>query len=180
MDETLSPQQLASEGKSAYQQGNYPLAGQAFAAAAEGFRSAGDELSAAEMANNRSVVLLQAGDPQGALLAVEGTDVIFASAGDVRRQGMALANRGAALEAQGKLQEAIAVYQQAADLFKENGEHELRAPLMQSLAALQLRTGRRWQGLATMQAGLEETKSPSPRQSLLKKLLGVFLQRLGF
>jgi len=179
MNEPLSPQQLASEGKSAYQKGDFQGAGRAFAAAADGFRSAGDGLSAAEMANNRSVALLQAGDPKGSLQAVEGTDAVFAAAGDTRRQAMAVANRGAALEGLGRLQEAIAVYQQAADLMKKIGAHDLRAPLMQSLATLQLRTGSRLQGLATMQSGLEEMPQPGARQSLLKRMLGLLMRWLG-
>ncbi len=179
MTETISPQQLASEGKAAYQRGNFSEAAQVFEAAAQGFTSAGDALSAAEMANNRSVALLQAKDPEGALRAVEGTDAIFCAAGDARRQGMSLANRGAALEALGRLDAAIADYESAAELFKQIGEHPLRAPLMQSLATLQLRTGRHLQGLATMQSGLEETEKPSAPQSFLKKLLSVPLRWLG-
>jgi tetratricopeptide (TPR) repeat protein len=179
MTETLTPEQLALEGKSAYQNGEYQKAARAFAAAAEAFTADGDGLSAAEMANNRSVSLLQAGDPRGALQAVEGTDGTFASAGDVRRQAMALANTGAALEALQRSHAAVAAYEQAAELFKSIGEHELRAPLMQSLAALQLRSGRHLQGLATMQSGLEEIKQPSSRQNILKRLLKMLLNRLG-
>ncbi len=179
MNETLSPQQLAAEGKAAYQKGSYLEAAQEFEAAAQGFTSAGDALSAAEMANNRSVALLQAKDPEGALHAVEGTGEIFSAAGDASRQGMSLANRGAALEALGRIEEAIADYEAAAELFKKIGEHRLRAPLMQSLATLQLRTGRHLQGLATMQSGLEESEKPSTRQSLLKRLLRVPLRWLG-
>jgi tetratricopeptide (TPR) repeat protein len=179
MNETLSPHQLASEGKTSYQKGDYLGAANAFEAAALGYTAAGDTLNAAEMANNRSVALLQAGDPEGALQAVEGTDIIFYSYGDGRRQGMALANHAAALEALGKLDEGINDYEAAADIFKQIGEHQLRAPLMQSLATLQLRTGRHLQGLATMESGLEEAEKPSTSQSLLKRLLRFPLRWLG-
>jgi tetratricopeptide (TPR) repeat protein len=179
MRETLTPEHLAAEGQSAYQNGDFQAAERAFAAAADGFAQAGDALNAAEMANNRSVTLLMAKDARGALRVVEGTEAVFASAGDARRQGMALANRGAALEALHRNEEAISAYEQAAELFKSIGEHELRAPLMESLAVLQLRSGRRLQGLVTMQSGLEALKNPAPRQNILKKLLQWLLYRLG-
>ncbi len=179
MSDTLSPDHLASEGKRAYESGDFWGASRAFAAAAEGYASAGDALSAAEMANNRSVALLRAGDAHQALKAVDGTEAVFAAGGDTRRQAMALANRGAALEALGRSQEAIAVYQQAADLFKEIGEHDLRASLMQSLATLQLRKGNRLLGLGVLRAGLEEKPDPSARQSLIKRLLGWLFRFMG-
>jgi tetratricopeptide (TPR) repeat protein len=179
MSETLTPEHQAAEGKRAYQRGAFQEAARAFAFAAEGFTSAGDALSAAEMANNRSVALLQAKDARGALHAVEGTETVFAAAGDVRRQGMALANQGAALEALRRHEEALAAYERAAELFKDIGEHALRAPLLEALAVLQMRSGRRLQGLATMQSGLEEVNKPGPRQNILKKLLQWLLRRLG-
>src|SRR5574341_473332 len=106
MDENISVKQLVSEGKSAYQQGDFLAAARAFDAAARGYAAAGDALNAAEMSNNSSVSFLQAGEAQEALRAVEGTPATFANAGDVRRQGISLGNLGAALEAVGRLDEA--------------------------------------------------------------------------
>jgi tetratricopeptide (TPR) repeat protein len=173
MTEILTPQQLSSEGESAYRRGLYPVAAQAFQAAAQGFASQGESLMAAEMANNASVALLKAGDAQGALQAVEGTQAEFARAGDLRCQGMAAGNRGAALEALGQLEEAAAAYQQSADLLKEAGEMELRAFVMQSLSALQLRMGQHLQAYGTMYAGVQGIQKPNPRQKLLKKLMEI-------
>jgi tetratricopeptide (TPR) repeat protein len=171
MNEKQSPAQLNEDGKAAYQKGNFQDAACIFQAAAEAYRASGDELNEAEMANNRGVALLQAGDAHGALRAVEGTDLTFLAAKDFRRQAMALGNQAAALEALERFDEAIAAYEQGAELFKQIGEHDLRAPLMQSLATLQLRTGKQLQAIATMRSGLGEIKQPSPRQRLLKKLL---------
>jgi hypothetical protein len=50
---------------------------------------------------------------------------------------------------------------------------------MQSLAALQLRTGRQLQAAASMQAGLEDAEILSPQQKLLKKLLDWPMRLLG-
>lgn len=173
MSDAASPNQLAKEGKAAYQRGDYLEAAHAFEAARQGYLALGDRLMAAEMANNCSVAYLQAGDGEAALAAVEGSETIFAEAGDLRRQGMALGNRGAALEALERNEEAIAAYQQAAQILEQAKEDQLRAQVMQSLSMLQFQMGRQLQALATMQNGLEGVQRPSPKQKMLKKLLNI-------
>lgn len=170
------PVAICEEGKRVYQEGEYQKAAEIFLIAAEGYRQAGNASDAAEMDNNRSVALLQAGQAEAALQAVVGTVEIFAAAGDHRRQAMALGNRAAALSKLNRLPEAIADYQQAADLFKQIGEHELRAPVLQALSMLQLRSGRQVESLVTMNAGLNEFEKPKPRQRFLKKLLDLPLK----
>ncbi len=165
------PEQLSVEGKSVYQKGDFLKAAEIFLAAAEGYQIAGDTVSSAEMANNRSVALLQGGQAEAALQAVQGTIEVFASTGDKRRQAMAFGNRAAALNKLNRVDEAISDYSQAADLFKQVGEHDLRAPVLQALSVLQLRSGRQLESLASMNAGLNEYEQPKPRQRLLKKLL---------
>jgi tetratricopeptide (TPR) repeat protein len=91
----------------------------------------------------------------------------------LRRQGLALGNLAAALEANGRLEEAVELYQQSADVLKQAGEDQLRANVMQSLSAVQLRTGRQLEALASMSAGLEDIKHPNPKQSILKRLLRI-------
>ncbi len=178
MSQPVNPDQLSSQGKSAYQRGDFLEAAEAFQAAAEGYQLVGDTLNKAEMANNRSVALLQAGQAEAALQAVQGTPEIFANASDRRRQAMALGNRAAALNKLNRVDEAIADYENAADLFKQLGEHDLRAPLLQALSVLQLRTGRQLESLASMNAGLNEYEQPKPRQRLLKKLLDIPMKLL--
>ena len=173
MSDTVSPDKLTKEGKSAYQNGDYLTAAQEFEAAQQGYLSQGDKLTAAELANNRSVAYLQAGDGQAALKAVEGTAAIFAEAGDLRRQGMALGNLASALEAVDRIDEAAEAYLQSASVLEKAGEDQLRANVMHSLSMLQFRSGKQLQALASMQSGLEGVKRPSPKQSLLKKLLGI-------
>jgi tetratricopeptide (TPR) repeat protein len=171
MNEMLSPQLLAAEGQTAYKRGDYLAAANTFEAASASYKSAGDHLSAAEMANNRSVALLQAGDAQLSLDAVLGTDEIFAEAGDVRRQAMALGNQAAALEALRRLDEAIDAYERSAELLSQIEDRETRVSVMQALSALQLRRGRQLEALATMQAGLNGVKHPTPKQRMLRRLL---------
>ena len=168
-----TPEQLSIEGKNAYQKGDYLQAGEIFLQAAEAYQIAGDAISSAEMANNRSVALLQAGQADASLEALQGTIEIFETSGDKRRQAMAYGNRAAALNKLNRVEEAISDYSMASDLFKQVGEHDLRAPVLQALSVLQLRTGHQLESLSSMTAGLNEYEQPKPRQRLLKRLLDI-------
>lgn len=173
MSETLNPQKLSKEGKAAYQRGDYLPAAKSFEAAAQGFQAEEKPLEAAEEANNAGVAFLMAGEHADSLRVVEGTPAVFAAAGDICRQGVALGNYAAALEALGRTDEAIEAYQQSAELLAQAGEDQMRAKAMQSLSGLQMRSGRQMQAIATMQSGLEGLKKPSLQQRVMKKLLDV-------
>jgi tetratricopeptide (TPR) repeat protein len=177
--EAVTAEKLKEEGQTAYQNGDYQAAGRLFAAASQAFETRKESIQAAEMANNSSVAWLQAGDADQALQAVSGTDAVFALAGEVRLQAMALGNRAAALDALGRLEEAAILYDQSAMLLGEIGEGELRAYAMQALSKIQFRTGRQLEALATMQAGIEGIEKPSLRQRVLKKLLRFPMRILG-
>jgi len=171
MPDVLTPQQLAEEGTKAFQKNQFEAAANSFAAAAEGFTAAGKPLDAAEMKNNRSVALLKAGDAQGAFDAVVGTEAVFQAAGDVRRQGLAAGNEASALEALGKLNEAAQKYQRSADLLEDAGEDQMRAHVLQSLSALQLRRGKSVDAVLSMQSGIVGVKNPSLKQKIAKSLI---------
>ena len=171
MTEALTSKQLSSEGKEAYQAGDYAAAARAFEAASQSFAAAGDLLMAAEMQNNSSVAYLKSGDAETSLHVVESTPALFASSGDTRRQGMALGNLGSALEALGRTSEAVEAYRQSAELLQQVGEHELRAYVMQSLSAIQLRSGKSLEALATMQSSFEGIEKPTSKQRFLQRLL---------
>ena len=173
MTDALDQEQLTKQGKEAYQRGDYGAAAKLFQAAAQGYASAGDKLSEAELLNNCGVAYLRAGDGKAALQAIDGTPATFATAGDIRRQGLALGNLGDAFESVGRKQEAADVYTQSADLLERAGEDEMRAHVLQALSKLQLKSGRQIEALATMEAGLDGFKKPSLKQRLLKKLLRI-------
>ena len=171
MNDVLSVKQLIKDAKSAYKQGNFLESARLYNAAADSYRTAGDNLMAAEMCNNSSVAYLQGGDPQAALAAVQDTPAQFAAAGDLRRQGLALGNLASALEAVGRMDDAMTAYQQSAEVLQQAGETQLRSTVLQSLSTLQLRTGHQLEALATMQAGIEQVEKPTVQQRALKKLL---------
>jgi len=180
MIKNKNPNKLEKDGKAAFKKGNFVDAQNLFHDAEQSYLAIGENLAAAEMANNRSVALLQAGDAITALEVVDGTDEIFAEAGDRRRQALAIGNKAAALEELESLEEAAEAYETSADLLKEIGESDLRASVMQSLSAVQIKQGLQLQALATMQSGLENVKHPNPKQRVVKKLLQIpfsFLNR---
>lgn len=168
MNEIYRPQELDRLGKAAFHRGDFAQAAEYFSTAGAGYSALNDQLNAAEMANNASVAFLKGGQLQAALEAAQGTDAIFEAAGDKRRQAMALGNYAAALEGLNRVGEAIQHYEQADQLFKEIGEHELRAVLLQSLSNLQFKTGRSFEGLANLNAGYEEGGKTNLKQRLLK------------
>jgi tetratricopeptide (TPR) repeat protein len=169
----LEPQQLAQEGQTEYEKGNYLSAANSFKAAADGFSSIGEELSAAEMANNQSVALLQGGEAKPALEAALGTDLIFAASGDIKRQAMAIGNQAAALEKLERFDEAIEAYKKSGELLASVCEFELRAYVYQSISSLQLKRGNYLEAYAVMRAGVMDVKQPNLTQRLLKSLMDV-------
>jgi tetratricopeptide (TPR) repeat protein len=173
MVEDLDAGRLMEEGKIAYQARHYAEAAEIFTQARRAFLLAGQELDAAEAANNQSVALLQAGRAAEALTAAEGSDAVFAAAQDRRRQGMACANQAAALQQLGQREEALQRYTQAVECLKMIGDKELLAYVQKQLSVLQLQTGKQLQALASMDAALENQPRLSLRERLLKKLLHV-------
>jgi tetratricopeptide (TPR) repeat protein len=178
-EQALNPTQMAAEAKAAYDRGEYESAASIYQAAVQAYQAVGEPLMAAEMVNNSSVAWLQSGAAEKALEVVVGTDAVFAEAGDIRRQAMALGNRASALEALKRLDEAMALYQQSADLLQQAGLGELRAYVMQAISKIQFRTGRQFEALASMQAGLEGIPNPSLKQRFLRRLLRLPLRNLG-
>ena len=169
--EIIGPQQLAEEAQAEYNQGEYLSAAKLYKAAADGYLSVGDELLAAEMANNCSVSFLKGGKAESALQAVADTDKVFASKGDVLRQAMALGNQAAALEGLKKLENAVILYGQSAELLKQLGESELRAYVLQSISSIQLRRGQYLEAYGTMGEGVMGLDKPGLKQKLLKSLM---------
>jgi tetratricopeptide (TPR) repeat protein len=169
--EIVNPQQLAHEGQTAYNKGDYLAAARVFLAAADSFTAAGDPSAAAEMANNSSVAYLNGGNPESAYRAVADTDQVFARQGDTLRQAMALGNQAAALEGLNNLDQAIIKYDESARLLESLGETELRAYVLQSISAIQLRRGQFLEAYTTMGVGVMGLDKANLTQKLLQVLM---------
>lgn len=173
--DTVKPATLAEQGKQEYQQENYLAAAERFAQAAQAYTLLKDEQNAAEMKNNQSVALLQAGKAKEALQATEGTEEIFQKAGDRKRQGIAVSNRAAALEGLRQWKEALAEYDRAASLFEQIGEGDMHSTVRKAAANLNLKRGRLTDSQMDVFDSLRLVEKPTLLQRIMK-----FLVRMGF
>ncbi|HEX7234197.1 MAG TPA: hypothetical protein VF243_02925 [Nitrosospira sp.] len=165
---------LADDGKKEYGKGNYQAAAGLFSQAAQAYASLGDELNAAEMKNNESVAFLQAGKAREALQAVEGTEQVFLKAGDLKRQGIAISNRAAALEGLKKWKEALAEYDRAAVIFEQIGEGDMHSLVRKSAANINMKHLRVNDTQMDVLDSLRLVEKPTLTQRLMK-----FLMRIG-
>jgi tetratricopeptide (TPR) repeat protein len=173
--EQLNPTALAERGKQEYQKGSYLVAADLFLEAAQAYEAARDELNAAEMKNNQSVALLQAGKAKEAFQAADGTEAIFEKAHDLKRQGIAISNRAAALEGLKKWNEALAEYDRAATRFEEAGEGDMHSIVRKAAANINLKRGRITDSQMDVFDSLRLVEKPTLMQRIMK-----FLVRIGF
>ena len=166
---------LAEQGKQEYAKGAFGVAADLFSQAAQAYDSVQDELNAAEMKNNQSVALLKAGKAEAALHATDGTEEIFLKAGDQKRQGIAIANRAAALEGLKKYNEAMEEYNRAAVVFEEIGEGDMHSVVRKATAEIFLKRGYIGNTQMDVLDSLRLVEKPTLTQRFLK-----FLMRLGF
>lgn len=172
--ESINPLTLAENGKKEYGKGNFKAAAEIFSQAAQAYTSLQDALNAAEMKNNESVALLQAGKAKESLQATDGTEEVFQKAGDIKRQGIAVSNRAAALEGLKKWQEALAEYDRAASLFEQAGEGDMHSIVRKAAANLNLKRGRVMDSQMDVYDSLRLVEKPTFSQRIMK-----FLMRLG-
>ncbi|HEY5729063.1 MAG TPA: hypothetical protein VIS72_03370, partial [Anaerolineales bacterium] len=142
---------------------------------AQAYANAQNELDAAEMKNNQSVALLQAGRAKEALQATDGTESVFQKGGDIRRQGIAVGNRAAALEGLKKYDEALAEYERAASILEEAGEGDMHSIIRKASANLNLKRGRITASQMDVYDSMRLVEKPNLTQHIMK-----FLKRIGF
>ncbi len=169
-------QKLSQTGKLAFEAGKYESAASTFESAVKSYAALGDQINAAEMKNNMSVALLQAGKAQEALDAALGTDEVFANIQDLKRQGIAVGNQAAALEALKRNEEALVAYERSAQLFADAGEGDMRALVLRSAAGIKLKKGKVAESAFKMIGSLEAKDKPSIFERILKFFMR-FLQR---
>ena len=173
MNDSTAPA-LNERGKKEYEKGAFLAAARLFSQAAQAYSSANDALNAAEMKNNESVAWLQGGKAREALQATEGTEGIFADAGDMKRQGIAVGNRAAALEGLKQWEEALAEYGRAASIFEQAGEGDMHSVVRKASANIHLKFGRVESSQMDVYDSLRLVEKPSLGQRALR-----LLKRIG-
>jgi tetratricopeptide (TPR) repeat protein len=171
MDET--PEDFADQGRSAYRSGDFLKAASLFLKASETCAEAGNQLLAAEMANNQSVALLQSGDAAAALAASQGTDLIFAQAGDPLREGLALGNQAAALKELGRKKESLELFRQSIPRFEKAGDKENLAVVHKTIAALEMESGDNLGAMSAMLDSMRLTEKLTWRQKIMRWLFSL-------
>jgi tetratricopeptide (TPR) repeat protein len=91
---------------------------------------------------------------------------------------MAIANTAAALEALGRREEALSLYEQVLDIFRDLGEKEMRASILRRVSDLQLKTRRGYQAIASMEAALDQKEKPLIKDSVFKRVLTFLRKKL--
>ena len=176
MDEKASS--LSDKAFAAYRKKDFTTASEVFSECIHLLDDQQDALAAAEMRNNLSVVLLELKKAHESLKMVEGTDLVFAAAGDIRRQAMALGNIGTAQQALGLLSEALTSFEQSAELFKQTNEKEMRSITLKKIADLQLKTGKQFQALASLDASYDQQEKKSLKKRILQSFLGTLIKKI--
>jgi tetratricopeptide (TPR) repeat protein len=162
----------------AYKKKDYLTASQSFRECIQLSEELGKNLDASEMRNNLSVVLLELKQYDEALSVLDGTAEAFAKAGDRKRQAMALGNKAAVLQAKGELTAALELYETSSALFKEAGEKEMRAITLKKISDLQMKTGKQYQALASLEASYDQNEKRSIKERILKSFLGTLIGKI--
>jgi tetratricopeptide (TPR) repeat protein len=165
--------QLSEQARAEYEGGRLDAAAAMYSEAMHSYQLAGDDLMAAEMANNLAVVLIQDDRPEIALEIVQPTAKIFLEHGDHRRAGLAEGNLASALAASGERTAAGEHYQAALELLSDAGDSEAYTYTLQALSRLQLEDGHPIEALHTMQTGIELKPRKSLRDRLLSRILNI-------
>jgi tetratricopeptide (TPR) repeat protein len=168
-----SPESLAELGKLAYEAGKFTAASNFFQQAEEVYKRSNKKLMAAEMANNRSVALLQAGDAQSSLKACKDTHLIFADAGDALREGLALGNQAAALKELGKKKESLELFKQSANRLEKAGDKKNLAVVHKTIASIEMESGDNLGAMSSMLDALRTQEKLTWQQKLMRKLFGL-------
>jgi tetratricopeptide (TPR) repeat protein len=162
--------QLKQSADTAYQKKNYQKAAELYQQASQAYQQQNAVVEAAEMLNNASVAYLQNNQPETALEIIQHTDLLFAEHNLPDKQGLALGNQAAALEAIGKTDQALEKYQAASEILKSTGLKDNRAYVLKRISAIQIKKGQQVEALGSMGAALDNMEKLTGREKALKKL----------
>ncbi len=179
MGEKASAQELKEQGLRLFQEGLYKEAAAEFGQARETFAAEGDEIEAAEMANNLGVIYRLQGEWDAAIVVLEEARAAFVRLGDRDREAQTLGNLGGLYASKGERDKAKECLRQAADIFAELGDDQHRGETLLALGMQMWKTEDRSAGLTTYEAGLRTLRKPTAGQKALRGLLSLRTRLLG-
>ena len=160
-----------------FQQGKLPEAAAQLQAAAAAYAS--EPLHRYETLNDLGVVYRVQRNWAAAAAALEEAAAGFALAGDVGRQGVALANKGDVYAAQRQRQQAEACYSQAAALLAQAGDRVRQSQTLRAWSLHHLRWGHWWAAITLMEQSLSLRRRLGVGGWLLRGLLRLALRLLS-
>jgi len=169
---------LSNKAKAEFQRNKFSEAVADFSTCLELLSQENNPVDIAEVRNNLSVVQLRNKQPQLALDAVLGIDQVFSDAGDIQKQGMALANTGSAYEALKQYDLAAKTYEQAIARFKQIGEKKYLSITLRSLSDLQLKKGNKFNALTNLQASYTEKPHVTFKDRFFSSMLWQLIQKI--
>ncbi len=169
---------LLKNAQSAYEEKEYRKATRLFQQAAEAAEIEGQALDAAEFKNNASVSALLAKDFPLAFSLAANTHQVFLDSGDLKRGGMALANQACTLVELGENKAAMEKFTQAAQHLKDAGENGSRSHVLKQMSTLQIKQGKQFEALGTINAALDNAETLSSQEKMLKKLSNLVMKLL--
>lgn len=171
----MEPVELAK----AFDDGNLDAAAERIRDEREKALARGDLHSSASELNDLGVVYYLSGKMSPAREALEGARDEFVRIDDGVGQARAMGNLARVEEKCRNRKAALALYQQAADLFHEADERSDEFATLRSLSQLYLRMGGWLQALATYDRGLTIKPHPTLFDSLLHRLYQIPLSMIG-
>jgi tetratricopeptide (TPR) repeat protein len=173
MEETTTARALKEEGRRLFEEGLYEEAATKFGQAQEMFAVEGNEVEVAEMVNNLGLIHQSHGEWDKAIAAIDEARATFVRLGDRSREAQALANLSRPYSRQGDLDKAKECLRQAADIFDELGDEQRKGETLVELGKQMWRAGKRGDGLAAYEAGLQTLEKPTAAQKTVKGLLNL-------
>lgn len=166
-------QELQARGVKLFQQKDFEAAAQQFHQAQEAYEAEGQRDLAAEMRVNLGLVHRTLGENQQALDEMQAALAVFQELDDDIRTAKTLGNMGGVYVELNDHEQAYNCYRLAADIFEARGEKKLYGETLMAIGALQVDERKLAQGAATYEVGLEQMDELSPRQKVIKSLLGI-------
>lgn len=179
MEGESTAQALKQEGLRLFYEGLYDEALTRFKQAQERLAAEGNEGEAAEMINNMGVIYRLQGRWDEAIAALEEARAVFVRLGDRSREAQTLGNLGGLYASKHEREKAKECLRQAADIFAALGDEQRYGETLIALGVQEWKTGDRWGGFATYEAGLQALEKPTITQKTLRALLKMGSRLLG-
>lgn len=170
---TTDAKTLQDQGVKLFDQHDYEAAARLFQQAKDQYATDGQHDMVAEMKVNIGLVHRALGENQQALEMIQEALRTFQDHKDELRTAQALGNLGGVYSALNDKEQAFNAYRQASEIFLKLDEKRLYSETMLALGALQIRSGKLFNGAAYYQVGLEGLESVNDlsfTQKIIKRL----------